>query len=366
MIKNKTAFVTFFPIVPNNMGSSTVVNSRFSSWPKEKKLFQISHIKKINNKNIKTIFIKKETPIKKILKLPSLIIEIFKYIRFSKNKIIIIEGASWIFYSFMTIFFLKLLLPDCKIIYISHSIESDIRKKYSNKFIYFLTKFLEKLVFKFSNYSTSVSIKEKNRIYKIYKEKTKIFPNGIDINEKNLKKTQSRFYIIYCGSYLYKPNKDAIDFLNQIIMPAIIKKFPKIKLILTGGGYNKNYPWLINKQIVTKENLYNLIYNSSCMCVPLKFGTGTRIKIIEALTLGTIVISSSKGIEGIKLNKKNPPFIANDKKQIIKALSIVLKDFDTLKKKSKNDKFFYKKNYSMKNISHNFIKSNLGKYFNEY
>ena len=164
MIKNKTAFVTFFPIVPNNMGSSTVVNSRFSSWPKEKKLFQISHIKKINNKNIKTIFIKKETPIKKILKLPSLIIEIFKYIRFSKNKIIIIEGASWIFYSFMTIFFLKLLLPDCKIIYISHSIESDIRKKYSNKFIYFLTKFLEKLVFKFSNYSTSVSIKEKNRI----------------------------------------------------------------------------------------------------------------------------------------------------------------------------------------------------------
>ena len=45
---------------------------------------------------------------------------------------------------------------------------------------------------------------------------------------------------------------------------------------------------------------------------PLKFGSGTRIKIIEALTLGTIVISSSKGIEGIKLNKKNPPFIANE------------------------------------------------------
>ena len=40
------------------------------------------------------------------------------------------------------------------------------------------------------------------------------------------------------------------------------------------------------------------------MCVPLKYGSGTRIKIIEALMLGTIVISSSKGIEGIKLNKK--------------------------------------------------------------
>ena len=107
MINNKTAFVTFFPILPNNMGSSTVVNSRFKSWPNRKKLFQISHIKKIDNKNIKTIFITKETPINKIIKLPKLIFEIYKYLRLSKNKFIIIEGASWIFYSFTTIFFFE-------------------------------------------------------------------------------------------------------------------------------------------------------------------------------------------------------------------------------------------------------------------
>ena len=156
MINNKTAFVTFFPILPNNMGSSTVVNSRFKSWPNRKKLFQISHIKKIDNKNIKTIFITKETPINKIIKLPKLIFEIYKYLRLSKNKFIIIEGASWIFYSFTTIFFLKIIMPNCKIIYISHSVESEIRRKYSNKLIYFLTKFLENLFLKFANYSTAV------------------------------------------------------------------------------------------------------------------------------------------------------------------------------------------------------------------
>ena len=365
MIHNKTAFVTFFPVLPNNMGSSTVVNSRFKSWPKTKKLFQISHIKKINNKKIKTIFIKKETPIKKIFKLPELIIEIYKFIKPSKNKFVVIEGASWIFYSFTTIFFLKLILPDCKIIYISHSIESEIRKKYSNKFIYFLTKFLENLVLSFSDFSTTVSMKEKNKMLKLYRKNTKIYPNAIDIEEKKLKKKKSQFYIIYSGSYLYKPNKDAIDFLNQQVMPSIFKKFPKIKLILTGGGYSKIFPWLVNKGIVSKKKLYNLIYNAGCMCVPLKFGSGTRIKILEALTLGTIVISSSKGIEGIQLNKKNPPFIANDKKKIIKSLSNAYKHFYQLKKKSNKDKIFYKKTYSMKNITYNFIKSNLDKYFNE-
>ena len=100
------------------------------------------------------------------------------------------------------------------------------------------------------------------------------------------------------------------------------------------------------------------------MCIPLKFGSGTRIKIIEALTLGTIVISSSKGIEGIKLNKKNPPFIANNKKEIIETLTKVLNNFDKFKKKSKQDKIFYKNSYSMKRLTLCFIKSNLSKYFN--
>ena len=364
MINNKTAFVTFFPIIPNNMGSSAVVNSRFKSWPNKKKVFQISHIKKIDDKNTKTIFIKKETPVNKIIKLPELIFHVNRYLKSSEKKFVIIEGASWIFYSFITILSLKLIIPDCKIIYISHSVESEIRNKYSNKFIYHLTKILENLVFKFSDISTTVSNKERNKIYKLYNKKTKLYPNAIYIEEKNIKKKLSLSYIIYSGSYLYKPNKNAIDYLNQHIMPTITKKFPNLKLILTGGGYVKNFPWLINKGIVSKKNLYNLIYNARCMCVPLKFGTGTRIKIIEALTLGTIVVSSSKGIEGIHINKKNPPFIANDKKNIIKYLTNILNNFDRLKNKSQKDRFFYKKTYSMKNITYNFIKSNLSKYFN--
>ena len=164
MSKFKTAFITFFPVVPDNMGSSAVVNSRFKSWPYVKKLFQISHVKKINNHKIKTIFIKKESPINKIIKLPELIFQIFQFLKKTKNKIIIIEGASWIFYSFVVLFSLKILLPNSKIVYISHSVESEIRKKYSSVLIYYLTKFLERFVFKYSSISTSVSRLEKKRL----------------------------------------------------------------------------------------------------------------------------------------------------------------------------------------------------------
>ena len=65
---NKTAFVAFYAVYPSNMGSSEVSSSMFESWKGIKKLFQISHIKKINNEKIHTQFIMGENPINKIIK----------------------------------------------------------------------------------------------------------------------------------------------------------------------------------------------------------------------------------------------------------------------------------------------------------
>ena len=339
MKNTKTAFITFFSVIPDNMGSSTVVNSRFKSWPSKKKLFQLSHIKKINNKNTKTIFIKKEKPLNKIFSLPELIFSVFLYLKSSKNKIIVIEGASWIFYSFLVFFLLKLIFIKSKIIYISHSIESEIRKKFSNTFIYLLTKYLEGLMFKYVDISTSVSKYEKSKIKKLYNVNTILYPNAINIDYKvGIKKITK-------------------DYINNNIMPILLTKHPKIKLLLTGGGLKKKYPWVINKNIIPKKELYNLIYHSKCLCVPLKFGSGTRIKIIEALSIGAIVISSSKGIEGIELNKKNPPFVLKNNKKFINTIDNVIKNNRSIKKKSIIAKNFYLKKYSMRKITNNFLKN---------
>ena len=359
MDKIRTAFITFFPIKPDAMGSSAVINSRYNSWPFRKKIFQISHVKKINDKNIESFFINREHPFYKILKLPELIFKINRFLKKSQKKIIIIEGASWIFYSFIILFSFKFFLSKKKIIYISHSIESEIRKRYSNFFIYYLTLFLEKLVFKFSDISTSVSKKEQKKIKLYYNKKTILLPNGIEI--KNLKKIRKikTNYLIYTGSYLYKPNKDAIDFLNDQIMPKLVLKYPKLKLVITGGGYKeKKFPWLINKGIVSKKDLYNLLFFSKSLCVPLKFGSGTRIKIIEALCLGAIIISSKKGIEGIDLNSINPPFIVDNKFKYISKIFEILKNNKKIKRKSVSKKKYYLKKYSMNKIIQKFIYEN--------
>jgi len=142
-------------------------------------------------------------------------------------------------------------------------------------------------------------------------------------------------------------------------MPKLTKKIPNLKLVLTGGGFNKKIPWVINKGIVKKRDLYNLIYYSKCMCVPLKFGSGTRIKIIEAMAIGAIVVSTPKGIEGIDLKTKNPPFITGSTKKIISTIVTIINKNKIIKKKSIEQRDYYIEKYSMKKITGNFIKQNI-------
>ena len=60
-----------------------------------------------------------------------------------------------------------------------------------------------------------------------------------------------------------------LTILNTYIMPILIKKMPKLNLVLTGGGFEKKYPWVINKGIVSKSDLYNFLFFSKCLWVPL-------------------------------------------------------------------------------------------------
>ncbi len=237
----KTAFLCFFPVFPTNMGSAEVIRSLFLCWPGNKKLFQISHLNNRNNKNnLYSVNIFKEKPILKILCIPFLIYKVLKYLGKAEKKIIIIEGPSWIGYSFLSLILVKLLSPSTKVIYHSHSIEFEVRKMMSSNFIAYFSKKLENYVFNNADLSTSVSNIEINKIKKLYKVRCINLKNGVSEKILKFKKKKINFdYIIYSGSYKYLPNKDAIDYLVNILMPKIIKKFPNLKLVLTGGGYKK-------------------------------------------------------------------------------------------------------------------------------
>ena len=60
--------------------------------------------------------------------------------------------------------------------------------------------------------------------------------------------------------------------------------------------------------------------------VPLRIGAGTRIKIIESLALGTPVVSTSKGAEGLEVDHGENILIADEPDEFARAVLNVLQN----------------------------------------
>ena len=354
----KTAVVCFFDAFPAKSGSGVVCCDFFKSWPsKKKKLFQMSTIV-FKSQSIENIELIKNTPFFKILNIPFLIYKILKYFNLSKNNSIIIEGPSWIFYTYLVFIYFRLFKKNTFLIYRSHSVEYEIRKKNSNIFISLITWYCERQVYRMSNISTTVSNIEKKKVLKYYNINTDIFPNSIRISDisklkQNKIKNLPKKFILYCGSYEYNPNKVAIDNIISKILPTISRQ--NIYLVLTGkNNINFNNDYVHNYGHIKKGKLKYLFKKTICLVVPLLEGYGTRIKILEAIALNTKVISTFKGIEGIEQeNKSDNLLITNNFNEIIKGILKFSKNHIKYKNNNKkisniysmekNALFFYKK-----------------------
>ena len=123
-------------------------------------------------------------------------------------------------------------------------------------------------------------------------------------------------------------------------------------MFLTGGGYEKKHKYLINVGIVSKPKLLNLIYNSKLMVVPIDKGTGTRIKIIEAMLIGAKILTTKKGIEGIMFKKDKFPVVLK-KKFFLQKYN---KKFKEMMYKN-NVSTQFNENYTMEKIVNNFFKN---------
>ena len=352
-MNTKFIVAAFLPIYPVTFGSSVVISSFFENIPiKKKVLFQISTKRKIKNKFVRNTTCFNENKLIKFFFVLVQIKNIIKEIGVKKErKILIVEGASWVGYSFLLILISKIFNPSIIIFYKGHSIEYEIRKKNNNIIISTLSYYFEKIVYKLADISSSVSYIEQSKIKKLYNVNTKIFPNIIDYKKKKIKLKKKK-YIFYSGSYDYPPNKHAIDRLVKNIIPKIHEKISSIQLVITGSKYLPyKFKWLKNLGLVSKKKYFKFLREANCVVVPTKEGYGTRVKIIEALCEGVVVVSSKIGIEGIKINRKNPPpFICSSDKIFVKNILKAIKNKKYSKKAMDNRNIFIDTYSAKKNI----------------
>ncbi|MFZ5917170.1 MAG: glycosyltransferase family 4 protein [Chloroflexota bacterium] len=136
-------------------------------------------------------------------------------------------------------------------------------------------------------------------------EPLSVVPNGLDLElyagDWGAPETGT---LVFSGALTYQANFDAMAFFLQDIWPLIRSAQPGVTLRITGrtDGVPLAQLPLTEGVILTGylKDIRPTIAKSQICVVPLLTGGGTRLKILEAMALGTPVVATSRGAEGLE------------------------------------------------------------------
>ena len=147
--------------------------------------------------------------------------------------------------------------------------------------------------------------------------RVEVVANGVDCqhNQPGAAPTRSDS-LIYNGALTYSANFDAVQFFLADIYPQIKREVPTVSLTVTGStsGVDTTGMRLDNSVRLSGyvEDMRPVVGGSTICVVPIRQGSGTRLKILEAMALGTPVISTTKGAEGIEARHGEHLLLADD------------------------------------------------------
>jgi glycosyltransferase involved in cell wall biosynthesis len=158
-----------------------------------------------------------------------------------------------------------------------------------------------------------------------------VIPNGVDLAlyNKDFGLTEPDS-LVFSGALTYEANLWALQFFLAKVFPIVKSRWPGIKLYVTGrtdGVPLGDLP--IQDGVVLTGYLDDVrprVARSSVCVVPMTVGGGTRLKILEAMALGTPVVSTSKGAEGLDVTSGKDVLIADEPEAFANAVLRLLDD----------------------------------------
>ena len=199
-------------------------------------------------------------------------------------------------------------------------IEKNINKRRYASFLYQQIKRYELSVLKKFDKILAVTSKDKDSLEKYNRRlNISVIPTGVDISyfkpsyvENNSKN------IVFVGSMSAIFNEDAMLYFCEEIFPFILEKIPDVHLYIVGLNPPQKILDLANKNVTVTgsvEDVRPYVYKSSVFIAPLRFGSGIKGKILEAMALGIPLITTSIGTQGLNVISGEHLIVKDDPKK---------------------------------------------------
>ncbi len=110
--------------------------------------------------------------------------------------------------------------------------------------------------------------------------------------------------IFFAGKLDYRPNQDGLRWFCTQVWPLILAEVPSTEFIVAGSGVESKQSWLRQPGIqslgyLDEREFAQALGSAWVSVVPIRAGSGMRVKILEAFLWAKPVVTTSLGLEGI-------------------------------------------------------------------
>ncbi|HEY3111115.1 MAG TPA: glycosyltransferase family 4 protein [Chloroflexota bacterium] len=166
---------------------------------------------------------------------------------------------------------------------------------------------------------TVVSERERQNLRQLVPgySRVSVIPNALDLS-----RYQGSFgqpepnSLVFPGALTYDANRDAAEYFLGSVLPLVATAEPAVALRITGSTAGVDLSTLPRHPAARYTgyvpDIRPVVAQSWASVVPLRLGGGTRLKILESMALGTPVVATSKGAEGLEATDGQNILIADD------------------------------------------------------
>jgi len=164
------------------------------------------------------------------------------------------------------------------------------------------------------------------------KQQVEVIPNGVDIATfiQRDPAQEIAHRIIFTGRMDYYPNIDAVLFFARECWPQIHSQVPGASWQIVGKDPPREVRDLAELPGITVTgtvpDVTSYLASAAVAIAPLQIGSGTRLKILEALAMQKAVVTTSQGCEGLSVTSGEHLIVADQAQKFTQAVVDLMQD----------------------------------------
>ena len=156
-----------------------------------------------------------------------------------------------------------------------------------------------------------------------------VVPNGVDTDAIRPTPLPDRPALVFVGTLGFLPNVEGIRWFCEQVLPEVARAVPDVRLTVVGRDPVPEVRALASDRVevvASPPSVLPYVQQARVALVPIRIGSGTRLKALEAMAAGRPVVGTTIGLDGLGIVDGEHALVRDDAAGTAAAVTRLLQD----------------------------------------